>query len=140
MKIMYIFIISIFSFSFLNGDLIDEIVNKIKTDREGKIPLDKLKSIDSPIIVKTIQEKLKNDDNNSNSIINYTPNIESFVLKAIVNNKAFINNKWYKIGDKVNNYTLVDIMDDSIYLKNGRKSKVVFFKKLNKKDIKIINR
>jgi len=44
-----------------------------------------------------------------------------FILKAIFNNQAFINNKWYKIGDKINGFIIYKITDKEVFLKKGKK-------------------
>jgi len=127
----------IFASLVTNADNIDNIVNKIKSKRVGTIDKKELISVNSPIptVVIVDSNSSNNKDNNSSKII---INSENFVLKAIMNDMAFINNKWVKIGQKVGSYTLVDIMDDSVYLKDKSKTKMIFFKKENK--IKITGR
>ena len=44
-----------------------------------------------------------------------------FILKAIFNNQAFINNKWYKRGDKIDGFIVYKITDREVFLKNGKK-------------------
>jgi len=50
-----------------------------------------------------------------------------------MNNSAFINGKWVKIGERIGSFELVDIMDDSVYLKDGNRTKLIFFKQNNGK-------
>ena len=43
-------------------------------------------------------------------------------LKAIINNSAYIDGKWRKLGDDINGYKVVKIYDDYVILKlDGRK-------------------
>jgi len=120
----------------VNGDAIDDLVKKIKSDRSSKIDKKELSTINSPI--PTI---VKVESNNTKKEVNKTLLLDSetFVLKAIMNDKAFINNQWVKVGQKIGSFTLVDIMDDSVYLKDRNRSKMIFFKTKNSK-IKITGR
>ena len=131
-----IILIGVCSIMTIQADFIDTIVSKIKAPRESNISKEKLKKLESPII--EIKKEIIQDGNKTVAL--NKDNLDTFVLKAIMNKKAFINNKWVTIGEKIGNYTLVDIMDDSVYLTNGKKSKMIFFKKTNKKTIQIINR
>jgi len=92
---------------------------------------------DISIIIKKIDEL--NNFNYNFILINYNPFIckniyknnlvknlvvrkkSIFILKAIFNNQAFINNKWYKVGDKINGFIIYKITDKEIFLKKGKK-------------------
>lgn len=41
------------------------------------------------------------------------------VLKAIFNNKAFINSRWYEKEDKLDGFSIVDISKNIVYMKKG---------------------
>ncbi len=43
-------------------------------------------------------------------------------LKAIMNNSALINDKWYKVGEVVNGYTITKVTLTEVLLKKGSKS------------------
>jgi len=119
---------------------IDEIISKIKSIRESKVTKQELQKLESPI-VEIPEKNLTKEDNKSKEPIPIQPvNLDVFTLKAIMNDKAYINNKWVGIGDKIGSYKVVDIMDDAVYLSNGKKSKTVFFQKSHQKLIQIINR
>ena len=45
---------------------------------------------------------------------------------AIYNNRAYINGKFYKIGDKIAGYKLYKIYDNYVVLKSKSKLKVVY--------------
>jgi len=42
-------------------------------------------------------------------------------IKAIFNKKVYINNSWYKIGDTVDGYKIIKIIDNKIVLKKNNK-------------------
>ena len=111
--------------SFLFGDEIDDMVSKINAPRDSKIPKEELAAISSPMPKLIIENNETNLTNNSTVKIDSTDNL---VLKGIMNNSAFINGHWVKIGEKIGTFKLVDIMDDSVYLKDGNRSKLIFFK------------
>jgi hypothetical protein len=134
-RLMFILIATSFV---ANCDSIDDIVNKIKAKREGTMDKKELSSINSPIPTVVIKETNATDNNESNAS-KVIIDSENFDLKAIVNNRAFINNKWVKKGQKIGSFTLVDIMDDSVYLKDKTRTKMIFFKRKNSK-IKITGR
>ena len=47
-------------------------------------------------------------------------------LYAIYNNRAYINGKFYKIGDKIYGYRVYKIYDNYVVLKRNSKLKVVY--------------
>ncbi|PHR54928.1 MAG: hypothetical protein COA44_12065 [Arcobacter sp.] len=51
-------------------------------------------------------------------------------LSAIMNDKAFFAGRWYKLGDNTPEGKLVKLRKDKIYLRQGKKTKVL---KLQKK-------
>jgi len=135
----YIIGINILLFSLLGADGIDDIVNKIKSIREGSVNKEKLSKTASPIatIISLDKNNSAFDSNSTQNVVSV--NDETYALKAIINNRAFINNKWVKVGQKIGPYTLVDVMDDSVYLKDKTRTKMIFLKPLNSK-IKITGR
>jgi len=117
------------SLTVLFADEIDDMVSKINTHRESKISKKELISISSPmpkLIVET------NSSNENNTTITKVKE-DSFSLTGIVNSSAHINGKWVKIGEKIGAFKLVDIMEDSVYLKDGNRTKLIFFKQNNGK-------
>lgn len=124
-----------------NADIIDDMVKKIKSNRESSIDKTQLTKITSPIPVIKIVDKndSKLSKKDKNKVVVTEVKEDDFSLKAIMNNMAFINDRWVKKGEKIGKYTLADIMDDSVYLKSDKKSKMIFFKKYDSK-IKITGR
>ena len=117
------------------GDEIDEIISKINSKREKLIPKDKIAKTPSPMPKVEIVEGNNTKDENGTVILKKSG--VDFNLTGIINNKANINGQWVKVGEKIGSYTLVDIMVDSVYLKDGNKSKMIFFNSSDKK-IKIL--
>ena len=126
----------IFTITLLYSDDIDDIINKINSKRESKIPQAVIANSKSPIPEVKIIESNSSKESNNTVIVNSAK--EVFELKAIINSRANINGKWVGIGDLINGYKVVDIMDDSVYLKDGNKSKMIFFNNIKK--IKIFAR
>jgi hypothetical protein len=124
-------------------DEIDKMVNEIKEKRESKMSKEEFLKLPSPLMkVKTVDKNLTavskgglvfNDSNSS-----ATPIIEDFTLKAILNRRAFINDRWYKIGDEIGGYKLAKINGESVLLESGDKSKELFFHKKRDDKIQII--
>ncbi len=56
---------------------------------------------------------------------NATVIIPQFVLKAIFDGKALINDKWLKIGDSVNDYKIAKIEKNRVILISGKKQKIL---------------
>ena len=126
--------------SMINADDIDDLVKKIAQDRTSSVSGNELVNLKSPIArfaseVNSSKDGKKGDTNTT--LVMATEN--SFDLTAIINKSAFINKKWVKKGEKIGSYTLSDVMDDSVMLKDGNKTKIIFFKPSTNK-IKITGR
>ena len=133
-----VFSLFIAAVAILAKDDIDEIVNKIKSQRESKISKSELKKLSSPIpkIIIVEDKNSSKKDGNKTKIIAKEQE-EVFNLSAIMNNSAFINGKWVREGEKIGSYKVVEIMDDAVVLKDNKRTKLIFFKK-NSGKIKII--
>lgn len=57
-------------------------------------------------------------------------------LKAIVQNHVRINEKWYKLNDTIDGFTITKIQKDTVYLKNDFKVIKLTFK--GSEDVKIL--
>jgi len=99
---------------------IDAMVVKIQQPREGVV-LGELELIPNPFII------LSKKDDNSTKIVATIAKEEQFVLSGIVNDRVFINKKWYKAGDKISGYTLEYIGSRGIVLADDRHIKKIFF-------------
>ncbi len=126
----------LFSSSYLNSSSLshDEIrimVKKIKEERPG-INVEKLEETPNPFAiykkpeVKKIIEEVKEE----------VPEDETVhTLSAILNHAAFIDGKWYKLGDKLDEYSIFLIQKDSVILKRGSEKKTLSIPKRKKKFI-----
>jgi len=54
-----------------------------------------------------------------------------FDLQAVMNSRAKISGKWYKVGQKVGEYTLASIRSDSVFLQNNEFKKRLTLRKEN---------
>jgi len=97
-------------------ELIDKLVREIKKERTG-LNEKELKNIKNPFVcyIKNSSKKEKKSFLVKSSQIKN----RDFRLNAIINNKAKINNKWYKIGSNIDNYKIVLLNNQCIKLKNG---------------------
>ena len=130
MKKILIFIT--FSFTLLlsgslSSDEILNMVSKIKEEREG-ISLAKLEGTSNPFIIK---KKKKKEEKKEENLTVYTPPIVEVVYRvdAILNHAAFINKKWYRTGDTLDNYKVGYISIDSVTLKSESGNRVLKLEK-----------
>lgn len=68
----------------------------------------------SPFKVDTLPSKIKS------SPVSSALSTSEWTLKAIFNQKAFINDSWYKVGQSVGKYRVKSIYDTGIVLENGK--------------------
>ncbi len=111
----------------LSSDEILNMVSKIKEEREG-ISLAKLEGTSNPFIIK---KKKKKEEKKEENLTVYTPPIVEVVYRvdAILNHAAFINKKWYRTGDTLDNYKVGYISKDSVTLKSESGNRVLKLEK-----------
>jgi len=129
-----------FGFTFLiSGSLssteILNMVSKIKEERVG-ISLSKLEGTANPFIIK---KKKKVAEKKEDNLTVYTPPPIEIVYKldAILNHAAFINKKWYRKGDSIDDYNVAYISKYSVTLTNESGKRVLKLEKRKKKFIKL---
>lgn len=115
---------------------IKTMVEKIKHQREG-IDISILENTLNPFAIKEvveeveeIEEVIKKEEPKKivkKKVVHH--------LTAILNHAAFIDGKWYKVGDKMGLFTLVSIGYDSVELKSKEEQKKLSIKKEKKKFI-----
>jgi len=105
----------------LSIEEMETMVEKIKAKRAGA-NIEKDSKFISPFVM--IQQ-------DKNSSVMEEPKTTSvvFVLGGIINNKAFLNNKWVKIGETIEGYTLTEIAENSVTLVQEDHTIKVFLKK-----------
>ena len=116
----------------LSSAEISKMVNNIKKERAG-ITLATLDGTANPFIIYVPKEKVK-EVKVAEKVIRKEV---VYRLKAIMNHAAFIDEKWYKKGDKMGKYTIGYISSTSVTLKSKRGSKTLNLKKKTKSLIKI---
>ncbi len=101
-------------------------------------------NIDVKTILKDMESLEKEKRSFSKIVINYDPFFptkkdkkkrtvykkqqkKSYKLKAILNKKAFINDRWFKLGERVGEYKIIKITSTKVVLEKGRKRKVLNF-------------
>ena len=124
------------SFSYakiLSHSDITKMVNNIKKERSG-ITLTKLDSTSNPFILFVHQEAVKEEIKVVGKIVKKAV---VYKLKAIMNHAAFIDENWYKQGDKMGEYSIGYISSFSVILKSSKGNKTLSLKKKTKNLIKI---
>ena len=135
-----ILILITLSFSLLiSGSLssaeILNMVSKIKEERLG-ISLAKLEGTANPFIIKT---KKKIEEKKEENLTVYTPpHIERvYRVDAILNHAAFINKKWYRRGDSLDEYKVGYVSRYSVTLNSENGNRVLKLERRKKKFIKL---
>ncbi len=119
----------------LSHQEITHMVSKIKKERAG-ITLSQLNDTSNPFILNVIKEEVKKAE----IVVVKVKKKEVFYgLKAILNKRAFINNKWYKQGDSLGEYKIGHISSSSVRLKSPRGNKKLMLNKSKSKAKKLIH-
>jgi len=121
MKIITYLMILTLSLSAIDITDIIESIEKMNTS--AKIP-------------KTIEYDLYDPFSGTNPILNDEKNkikktnniVEAITLQTILNNRAFIDGKWYNEGDKVREFKIETINSDSVVLVQNSKKTTLRFK------------
>ena len=106
----------------------DTIFEQISKKRVG-LSDKELSRVVTPFVNRSILRIIR--DKNTKNTIRSKPLV--LKLYGIFDNKANINQKWYKIRSKVYNYRLVKIKNSSVILKQKRKKLELFLRKKNDK-------
>ena len=98
---------------------ITNMVEKIKHQRAG-IELESLEGMPNPFSINKREEKVTEA-----SIEEVAFKEVVYNLTAIFNRAAFINGKWYKSGEQVDNYTINKVGKESVILVDGSDKKTL---------------
>jgi len=110
----------------LSSTEITNMVAKIKEERSG-INLATLETTVNPFpIVKRQPKEVQKEEVNGVVLPKEEP---IYLLSAILNHAAFINKKWYKVGQKVGDYQVAHIGNNVVTLKNKGGMKLLSLKK-----------
>ena len=140
MKKILLFITCTFSL-LVSGSLSStEIINmvaKIKEERIG-ISLAKLDATANPFPIQKKKKKQIEEKKEENLTV-YTPAPVEVVYKldAILNHAGFINNKWYRKGDTLDNYKVGYVSKESVTLRSKSGNRVLKLERRKKKFIKL---
>ena len=125
MKKIFLLLLSLTMF--LAADLsvkqIEEMVSQIHKKREGV----KLETLDN-----TLEPFVRVSENNTTIMLDpvvMKKKEAKLVLHAIVNGKAYINDSWSVIDDKIMGYTLMFIGKRGVVLRNGNHIKKLYLRK-----------
>jgi len=129
MKKIYIFslALTIVASATLSTKQIEEMVIKIHQKRPG-IDKTKLDMTKDPF-----NGSVSDEDSKTKTVVKKDVVSDNIVLQlhAILGDKAFINNRWVKVNDKINGYELKYIGKRGVVLQNGNHIKKLLFKKDN---------
>ncbi len=129
--------------TFVNADLtlkeIQNMIRKIHEKREG-VKLSTLETTKEPFV------RLEENENNITTFV--IPRKEKKIdftdaklsLKAVVNGKAYINDSWIRVDEKILGYTLKYIGKRGVVLRNENHIKKLFLRNQEKGFIKIRER
>ncbi|MBU1668362.1 hypothetical protein KKC13_08060 [bacterium] len=112
----------------LSSSEITNMISKIKEEREG-IGMDKLEHTVNPFRLNKKQEVIED----ASGLMEELPIEPEYVLEAVLNHAAFINNKWYKNGDTLGIYRVGYVGRSSVTLKSASGHKTLVMKKIKKK-------
>ncbi len=101
-------------------------VNDAKVD-SIVIPFEK------PIVKKIVKKDSKSDKKVTKQVVQPKKTIVSYELQAILNKRAKINGKWYKLNSKIDDYKIISIKDGVVWLKNSMHKKRLTIRKKNEK-------
>jgi len=109
----------------INIEKYNTIFKQIETKRVGPSDVE-LSMIYNPFVNQHILKIIKDKN-----VTKFRPVV--LQLYGIINNRAKINKKWYKLRSKVYDYKLIKIKDISVILKKNRKKIELFLRKKNDK-------
>lgn len=95
----------------------DKLFESLSKQRQGLSSQQIKNSIDP--FIKIAPSIIINSDTNTTQINAPKP---EYVLYAILNKRAKINDEWYSIGDQIKDYTLVSVSKNSVSLSKSNKA------------------
>jgi len=116
---MKIFLLCILIINLYGVDLKNKIINLQKSPEKTKIINVKYDPFQNgkEVVQKVSKEKKQ---------------IDTLYITTILNNRIFVNSKWYKVGDKINEYKIVQISKNSILARKDGKLVKLGIKKSQK--------
>jgi len=116
----------------ISASEITNMITQIKKERVG-IALTQLNSTKDPFLVNKVEEKVEEVKKKVVKAKKAVVVAKVYKLDAILNHAAFINKKWYKKGDKLDEYIVQSLSKSSVVLKSksGVKKTLSMKKKKN---------
>jgi len=128
-----LFTLSLLSVSSIYGASISasEITNMITQIRKERVGIDlkQLNNTKNPFIVNKIEEEKEEEVKKVVKAKKAVVVVKVYKLDAILNHAAFINKKWYKKGDKIDQYVVQSLSKSSVVLKSKNDVRTVTMKK-----------
>jgi len=115
----------IFSLSLFAMDISNIIDSIDRMNTSAKIPKKIEYNLYDPFSSVKPNLNTKNDTSEKIATI-----LEPIILETILNNRAFIDGKWYNKGDKVREFKLITINSDSVVLIKDLKKTTLRLKKI----------
>ncbi len=113
---------------------VDEHISAIAQKRVG-ISNSKINAVNNPMKITIVRKKTKKSGpvavkgkKPKKAVVKADP----LKLKAIMNSKALVGSKWYKVNDTILGYKVVAISGDKVHLSSKKKKKILFLNKTNK--------
>jgi hypothetical protein len=134
-KIIYsLILVSPLAFANLSVPQIEKMVEKIHEKREG-VKLETLQTTKEPFV------RLEHTEDVVNFVIPQAVEDDEFNLHAIINGKAYINNKWYETNNTIAGYVIKSITTKSVEMTDeNNKTKKLFLHKSKDNFIQIEER
>jgi len=117
--LLLLLLLTSFIFADLSVNQIRDRVMKIHKKREG-INLNKLDTTQEPFI------KVQEDINTTKLILPKKSEETKLILHAILNNRAYINDRWNSVDDNIGGYILKYIGKKGVVLRNENQIKKLF--------------
>ena len=133
---------------------VDEQVKAIKPPRSG-MSINNLNKIKNPFLFlkkddETVKDKSKQNTSNISPTVQKrvstdktmstsNSNSKIYNLTMIMNNSFLINQKWYKVGSKIDGYTISLLNSTSILLKKKSKKSLLLTTRSSKQKLKFFN-
>jgi len=112
------------SFADLSVEQIQHMVKQIHEKRKG-VELETLERTKEPFI------KIEENNNSTVVILPNKVNDSKFLLHAVMNKQAYINDSWKKEGDIILGYKLVYIGKSGVVMRNDNQIKKLFLHRKN---------
>jgi len=80
-----------------------------------------IEPIEKTLVTKVKYDPFKKGQEVVQKVMNKKEVESSLYITSILNNRVFVNSHWYKVGDKVNGYKIIQINNNDILAKNSKK-------------------